>query len=125
MAISWFLPDQATAYTDKILKRLGMGQTAAVPAIWKSEFCNVVGRAVKLKLLSASDADGIIFHASNLNIREQATPSLAALYELQRKTDLSAYDASYLELAIRLKIPLATADSQLAKAAKQFQLQLA
>jgi predicted nucleic acid-binding protein len=38
---------------------------------------------------------------------------------LARRHKLSAYDASYLELAIRLGVPLATLDVDLQKAAKK------
>jgi predicted nucleic acid-binding protein len=37
--------------------------------------------------------------------------------KLARREGLAAYDAAYLELALRLKLPLATLDNRLAEAA--------
>ena len=48
---------------------------------------------------------------------------LSALY-LSKKHNLTFYDASYLQLAIDLKIPLATYDQQLIDAAKDEKIKL-
>jgi predicted nucleic acid-binding protein len=45
--------------------------------------------------------------------------ALSGTLQLARRYKLSAYDASYLELALRLGLPLATLDEDLQKAAKK------
>ena len=51
------------------------------------------------------------------------TPAdLRQIYQISRRYGLSAYDASYLELAIRLKLPLATRDAALKKASQTLDL---
>lgn len=49
----------------------------------------------------------------------ERTPNfaLSSVLELSRRQQLSAYDASYLELAMRRGVPLATKDNDLARAA--------
>ena len=50
---------------------------------------------------------------------DERTPNfaLSSVLELSRRQQLSAYDASYLELAMRRGVPLATKDNDLARAA--------
>ena len=52
---------------------------------------------------------------------DDQTPNraLSAVLDLARSQRLSAYDAGYLELAMRRGIPLATKDDALAKAARR------
>jgi len=52
---------------------------------------------------------------------EQETPErmLREIVSLAREHRLSTYDASYLDLAMRLDLPLATLDASLEKAAKK------
>jgi predicted nucleic acid-binding protein len=45
--------------------------------------------------------------------------ALSHTLQLARRYSLSAYDASYLELALRLGLPLATLDEDLQKAASK------
>jgi predicted nucleic acid-binding protein len=57
-----------------------------------------------------------------LDISTDAETSLRALHDtldLARRYSLSAYDAAYLELALRKSLPLATLDAQLNAAARQ------
>jgi len=49
-------------------------------------------------------------------------PSWPAVLDLARRTGLSAYDASYLQIAQALSIPLATLDKRLARAAEELGL---
>lgn len=45
------------------------------------------------------------------------TSVFSAILHLGRQEGLAAYDAAYLELALRLGLPLATIDARLAEAA--------
>ena len=45
--------------------------------------------------------------------------ALGATLVLGRQEGLAAYDAAYLELALRLGLPLATLDTRLAEAARK------
>ena len=95
---------------------------AIVPLIWSLEVANILARAERIASFPRDLSDEFIKTLHGLNIRSDDstyTQSLADTLELARKFRLSAYDASYLELAIRLRIPIATLDENLQKAAKK------
>ncbi len=118
VAICWFLKSQSTPYTEMALRHVANGAKLAVPSLWISEFINVISKAVQMQALDSSAAEAILKHAKALPILPKAAPELADLFTLTDRYRISAYDATYLELAMRLQLPLATADTQLAKAAK-------
>lgn len=61
-----------------------------------------------------------------LNLMVACAPAdLISLYRVSRHHGLSAYDAAYLELAMRLNLPLATRDAALEKASRSLDLYLA
>jgi len=122
VAIAWFFEAQATPYTEKILQRIARGDRPSVPALWISEFCNVMARAVTTQLIPRNTAREIIRHAQALPIDEHHAPDLTTLSELTLTHQLSAFDATYLELATRLNAPLATTDRALANAARSLGL---
>ena len=68
--------------------------------------------------MNAEQAQGVLAQIATLPIdvdRQGATP--AALLALALRFGLSSYDAAYLELALRLQLPLATTDAALREAA--------
>lgn len=107
-----------------VLKRVALGDTPVVPALWISEFTNVMAKAVQTDIISPDTAEEIILHAGTLPIQTQSSPSLIDLYSIVKRYRISAYDATYLELSMRMNIPLATTDRQLAKTAKDLGLHL-
>jgi predicted nucleic acid-binding protein len=117
VVLAWFIGSQSTPYTEKMLRRV-VHEPIHVPVVWSLEFANALRqleRRRKIKadttaeLLDAVDALGLLSDA--------APPGQRRLLDLARQYDLSVYDASYLELAIRLAVPLATQDGPLAVAA--------
>ncbi|MBT0964144.1 type II toxin-antitoxin system VapC family toxin [Denitromonas iodatirespirans] len=114
----WFLDDQASPYTDAIALRLEEDR-AVVPALWQLEFANVLRTACRRKRLTAEQAQQVIEQICGLPIDiEPATPRPSELLALALRYDLSSYDAAYLELALRLQIPIATQDGPLRTAAE-------
>ena len=100
------------------LRRVANGAKLTVPSLWISEFINVISKAVQMRALDSGSAETILKHAKALPILSKSAPELADLFTLTERYRLSAYDATYLELAMRLQLPLATTDTQLTKAAK-------
>jgi predicted nucleic acid-binding protein len=114
----WFLEDQATAYTEAI-GRLLEEDRAIVPALWQLEFANVLRTACKRRRLNAAQAQEIIDQVCGLPIDiDSGAPGPAELLALALRYDLSSYDAAYLELALRLQLPVATKDGPLRAAAE-------
>ena len=113
----WFLEDQATPYPDAIAARLEEDR-AVVPALWQLEFAKVLRTACKRNRIAAAQAQQVIEQICSLPIEiDTDTPGPAELLALALRYDLSSYDAAYLELALRLQLPIATKDAALRQAA--------
>ncbi|WP_197075654.1 type II toxin-antitoxin system VapC family toxin [Leptospirillum sp. Group II 'CF-1'] len=98
---------------------------AFVPAIWPLEVGNVLLVAERKRRLSEASIIRFLALVNNLPITvEQETPErmLKEIVSLARENGLSTYDASYLDLAMRLGLPLSTKDKVLLKAAKKCQI---
>jgi predicted nucleic acid-binding protein len=116
---AWFLPSQANAYSDRLLARLS-DEPVRVPCLWPFEFANILAVLERRKKLSRSQVDGIVERLAPLPLAvDSAAPAATRLLELARAHGLSAHDAGYLELALRLGIPLASKDGPLRAAAER------
>ena len=90
-----------------------------VPATWGLEVANVIAKAEIRGLLSEAQSEAFLEMLGSVDIGADAATFSRALsdtLEIARRYHLSAYDASYLELALRLGLPLATLDQDLQKA---------
>jgi predicted nucleic acid-binding protein len=95
---------------------------AEVPALWHLELANALAIGQRNKRIMPARSSEFIALIGELPIVvDEQTPSLAlgSVLDLARKEGLSAYDASYLELAMRRGVPLATKDNGLARAAQR------
>jgi len=116
--ISWACPKQASDYTERLLDELS-STILHTAFIWPAEYGNATCTLVRRGILSPQQGDEMIGMATSFQLTvDQAPPALAHLYKIAIRHDLSVYDAAYLELALRLGVPLATRDEALAKAAK-------
>lgn len=114
----WLLENQASAYTDAIAERL-QEEGAIAPALLHLEYTNVLRTACKHGRLIARHAQDAIRQLQQLPIEtDRELPDPAQLLTLTLRHDLSAYDAAYLELALRRQLPIATRDAALANAAR-------
>ncbi len=113
----WFLENQATAYSDAIIERL-RDDRAAVPALWELEFTNVLRTACLRQRMTAEAAQRVIAQIVSLPIDVDRQPvPVSEILGLALRFGLSSYDAAYLELALRLQLPIATVDGPLGAAA--------
>lgn len=113
----WFIENQSSAYGDTIARQL-QDQRAAVPAVWELELANVLRTACLRQRMTAQHAQAVLAQIVSLpiDVDRQAAPP-AELLALALRFGISSYDAAYLELALRLQIPLATVDGPLRNAA--------
>jgi len=117
VVVPWFVNNQANDYTRAMLRR-SAGETVHVPAVWPAEFANVILSLTHRRSLKPAKVPGILGELEQMDIdTDQALPSVRALFDLGRRFALGAYDASYLELAMRMRLPLAACDGALRKAA--------
>lgn len=115
----WLFEDEASAEGDAALASIRLGG-AAVPALWPVEVTNVLGLAERRGRLTPDGVAGAFALLRPLPLEVAAPPALAeaaGVLGLMRRHRLTAYDATYLDLAIRLKLPLATKDRELIAAA--------
>lgn len=121
LTMAWLFEDESTQATDAVLHRL-KDSVAGVPTVWPLEVANVLLIAQRHKRISPSKASSFIDALAALPIIIDETTSARALhsiYTLADSTRLTIYDAAYLDLALREKIPLLSLDQTLIKAAKK------
>ena len=121
VALTWLFANEATGKTAELLRRLAV-ETALVPASFYIEVANVIALAERKGRITAADAAVFIQSLHKLGIEQNAdAPSRAFthLLPLCRVHSLTAYDAIYLDLAMREGLPLATLDEPLRKAARK------
>lgn len=121
IVMAWCFSDEANKYADIVLDSLERHE-ALVPAIWPLEVGNVVLAAERRKRLTESDSIRFLNLINELPITvQQETPDrmLKEIFALARECYISSYDASYLDLAMRNGVPIATQDTGLKKAAKR------
>ena len=117
VVLGWHLGNQATPYSDAVLNALA-GDTGHVPALWALEFSNVVRKALVSKKISQERAREIMQIQASLALTVHGDiPVPAENMALALRYQLSSYDAAYLDLAQRLRLPMATTDGALHDAA--------
>ncbi len=89
-----------------------------VPSIWPVEVASVISRELNKGTIALDDAVGFFQMLGKFDITvATANADAAYLFQAARRHRLTGYDASYLELAIALGLPLATADDEMQAAA--------
>lgn len=120
VVVAWGL-DEGSEYSQRVIEKLVDGE-ALVPGVWPLEFANA---------LLVAERRGRITEAEGARLRElvmalplSVVPDVAShvaseVMRLARQHELSVYDASYLDLALRAGVPLATLDKRLLDAARR------
>ncbi|WP_375469326.1 type II toxin-antitoxin system VapC family toxin [uncultured Nostoc sp.] len=119
VAISWCLVDENDDYANAILAMMPDSE-AFVPGIWSLEIANTLVVAERRNRITQAQSEQAIALLQSLLIQVDPVTDAKALdatLKLVRQEALAAYDAAYLELALRLQLPLATLDTRLAEAA--------
>ena len=116
VSAAWFLPDEATPYTEAALQAT-VDREVCVPALWLLEVGNLLLSAQRRRRIDDAKRRELVTRAQALRLRVDREPvDMTALDELAARHGLSAYDATYLELALRRALPLATTDAALLRA---------
>jgi predicted nucleic acid-binding protein len=121
IAAAWFFEDETSALADHVLDSLAT-QQAVVPSIWPLEMANVLVLAERSKRVTTAKTAQFLARLADLPIvldHRDADQSFTGVLGLARLYGLTAYDAAYLELALRESLPLATLDGPLREAASK------
>jgi len=118
-ALAWVLPSESSSESDALLDRVA-DAGAAVPGLWALETANTLLMAERRGRITVAERQEALSTLADLPI--QVDPHTAGQAWTQTLTlaathTLTVYDASYLELAIRLNLPLASLDQALRRAA--------
>ena len=119
ITMTWCYPDENSDYAYRVLDALDQAH-ALVPSLWAIEIANAVVVGERRKRLTAADTAQFFELLRGLAIETDmltASRALGDTLQLARAHGLSAYDASYLELAMRERVVLATLDERLKNAA--------
>ena len=122
VAIGWVHPGQATAQTDAMLEAIAHGAPLEVPALWPLEVANALTVLARRRKLTDQDRLVALGWFRGLPLRvdhETASLAFSGLADLAASFQLSIYDAAYLELAQRRRLPLGCKDGPLRVAAQR------
>jgi predicted nucleic acid-binding protein len=121
VTLAWAFGDQGDHYTDGVLSALLEGE-ALVPTLWVLEVANGLFVAERRQRLTPAEADGFARNLAALPIRldDSDTPQgVGHILTLGRSHGPTVYGAAYVDLALRLDLPLATKDETLRTAARK------
>jgi predicted nucleic acid-binding protein len=126
--LTWCFTDEKTEKAQEVAERIAAGDTAVVPPFWRHEVLNALLVGERRKRITPELVQAFIADLNRLPVAvdQQATPETVfhTTQSLCRRHGLTAYDAAYLEIAIRDRYPLATTDDDLRRAAVREGVQL-
>ena len=121
---TWLLPDEASEASRKVFVRIRRGSLVAhAPELWLWECGNIIAAGVKRARITPADAlltwsvlDAI---RTRVELTNPAPAQARAALTLAIDDGLSLHAASYLWLALSLKVPLLSTDKALVRAASR------
>ncbi len=119
VSLAWCFEDERAGYAMRVLNELSDGE-AIVSSLWPIEVTNGLASALRKKridLAGAAEARNTLVALPVVVDPVNRRRAFEDIPRLARAHGLTTYDASYLEVAVRLAIPLATLDRALARAA--------
>jgi predicted nucleic acid-binding protein len=120
LALSWYFRDEITEQSNTLRERF-VDEMVYVPALWPLEITNALLAALRRDRISESDLPLLLADLRELPDdvdRETDTMVWDHSIRIAQQYGLTIYDATYLELAMRKDVPIATLDKALAKACK-------
>ena len=116
VAAAWCFPDEQAATAERALEDLPRCG-GVVPGIFQYEICNILVVSERRGRIDATDSARFLLRLRDLRLHHDDAHDQETIMALARKHGLSAYDAAYLETALRRGDNLATLDRGLAKTA--------
>jgi len=121
VGMTWCFDDEGSGHTQDLFDRLKVSP-AVVPAVWLLEVANVLMLALRHGRITPAKRTQFLETIESLPIHVDVLDSpraFGAVLPIAEAHKLTAYDAAYLEVAMRLGVPLATLDTDLRAAAKK------
>ena len=126
ITLAWYFDDERTEASDAVLDRVT--ETGAIaPALWRYEVANGLQTAFRRKRIDRGHRDASLAELRLLPIevdRVGENSVWTAMLDFADRFKLTIYDAAYLEVAARRRLPLATGDRALRAAARGLEIEL-
>ena len=122
ITIGWMLERPVPARASMARKLIIAGEVPVVPVLWRHEVSTAVVISERRGRLTAAQVKTLTADLEEFSDRVEVDPlnvRVSVLIETARQTNLTVYDAAYLELAARRRLPLATLDDKLREAARR------
>jgi predicted nucleic acid-binding protein len=122
VGVSWGALSQSSLTSGQLLREVAAGVPFVVPGLWMYEVSNALLVLMRRKKIEPGQCARAREALGNLNpVIDDEGPrrALNRIWELANQHSLTVYDAVYLELAQRRKLPLASRDEALIEAARQ------
>lgn len=126
VTLSWCFPGEQTPLSLIVLDRLNAGDAALVPAFWSVEVLNSLLVGEKRGRISSNQTRAFLGDLAALRPtfdNASVEQVFGVVQKLCREQNLTPYDALYVELALRVKCPLATLDQSQRNAANALDLE--
>lgn len=126
VTMSWCFEDETSPYAESVLEYL-QRNSAVVPAIWPLEVANTLLAGERRGRVTRETTEALLAGMRDLPIVVETSIPLSSwnrALALGRSQRLSLYDATYLALALREDLPLATQDERLRIAAARVEVPL-
>jgi predicted nucleic acid-binding protein len=120
ITLAWFFDDERTERADAVMRQVAKAG-AVVPSLWRLEIANALQSALRRKRINAAFRDASIADLRSFPIAvdsETDRHAWGTSLTLAERCQLTLYDAAYLELAQRLRLPLASLDQDLRAASR-------
>jgi predicted nucleic acid-binding protein len=127
VGVAWAVPAQASDATDALLDQVAAGTPLVVPTLWPFEVANSLLVLLRRKKILSEERERTLDALGRLPLvldDEGCRLAFGRISELAAEHGLTVYDAAYLELAIRRKLPLASRDDPLCQAASSCRVKL-
>lgn len=115
VTMGWCFEDEKSDECDRILEDLKTEKVkGVVPSLWHLEVVNVLQVAEKKGRIQFSRSLLFLDFLSELSFQVDEMPyNTKNLLMISNTYGLSAYDSVYMDLAVRMQIPLATFDKKI------------
>lgn len=127
ITLGWMLDRPVPARAALARKLITAGVVPVVPMLWRHEVSNAVVMSERRGRLDVGQIKSLTTDLEEFLAAVEVEPvnaGISVLIETARRTGLTVYDAAYLELAARRRLPLATLDDKMREAARRVGLEL-
>ena len=119
MSSAWCFPGEETEYAKAVFQAVSSSSVDGVaPPLWACEARNSILMALRRGRIKAAAVEPLLASLFALDVRLIEQPSDDGVFSSARRPGLTVYDAAYLDVALQERLPVASLDRQLVRAAE-------